>query len=145
MLIAEFVIVAQLVEWLLPTPKVSSSNADNCKRILPTIHCQPHWKDEIIEKEVRLARILKIQNFNLPRFRGRCIALGRRSHPTCWVFSSSSSRKTVKIVSSVIMTKDFYPHWVMGIWMQRTLTLGEVSLFRFCCFAHVEWTPDLLV
>ena len=46
------VVVTQLVERLLPTPEVRSSNPVNCKLLYRTfVHCQLHRKDENKEKE----------------------------------------------------------------------------------------------
>ena len=47
------VVVAQLVEWLLPTPEVGGSNPVNWKFLYRHlfVYCQLYWKDEIKEKE----------------------------------------------------------------------------------------------
>ena len=55
------VVVAQLVEWLLPTPEIRGSNPDICK-ILSTKH-KYNGKDESKEKEAGNGPSLKKERF----------------------------------------------------------------------------------
>ena len=59
------VIVAQLVEQLLPIPEVRGSNPVIGKNLYWTSYCQLYWKDENKEKEAGKGQFFEKMNFYL--------------------------------------------------------------------------------
>ena len=54
------VVVAQLVEWLLPTPEVCCHRQN-----ILNIYCQLYWKDEKRKKEAGIALLKKFLTYSL--------------------------------------------------------------------------------
>ena len=63
------VIVAQLVEQLLPIPEVRGSNPVIGKNLYWTSYCQLYWKDENKEKEAGKGQFFEKKNFYLNNYK----------------------------------------------------------------------------